>query len=450
MRPFPYQDGSEHRRSRNSRSVLLVNSEYPPRNSGGTPRVIALVKHLPEYGWDAVVLTGPGDDGAPVPPGLVGTTVLRAPLSVGPARAGASLAAGHRSPNGSLAHISLAVSRVARRLSFPDHYAGWVRRAVALGTEAARDNGLVAIWSSGPRWSCHSVGYALAQRTGLPWVVEFRDPFAGLPPKACGHGRVWCARAASVETAWLARAQAVVVTSQTMREDLLRRLPSVSEQALHVITNGFDPAWFSGASQCRARQGPRTLTYLGSFYGTRSLRPLAEGARIALAAEPGIGSRIKVRIVGPNAAHLKREYAGHPSLQLMDICGQVSFAESAAIMEASDFLLLIKETDPAMDYAIPTKLFQYLGARRPVLALSSDCEATRLLEAAGVAMRVQPDNPEAIANAILHLGETDGAPEWYSPRDDATTRYAWPYLAHQCAALLSSVSQPGRRFTMKG
>ena len=90
--------------------LLVVANPYPPVASAGTTRLVRFLRHLPEHGWEATVLTTKSSGPADVPAGV---RVLRAPVPM-PRQL---LGGGPRS------------KRVHDWVSVPDPYAAWIAPA---------------------------------------------------------------------------------------------------------------------------------------------------------------------------------------------------------------------------------------------------------------------------------------------------------------------------------
>ncbi|MGH8802466.1 MAG: hypothetical protein ACREX6_09285, partial [Casimicrobiaceae bacterium] len=145
--------------------VLMIAYHFPPlAGSSGIQRTLRFVRHLPEFGWEPVILTtmigayertSPDLD-ADVPAGLI---VERA-FAFDAAR-----------------HLALA-GRYPGPLARPDRWMTWRWDAVRRGMDLVRRLRPEAIWSTYPIATAHVIGAALERRTGLPWIADFRDPMA--------------------------------------------------------------------------------------------------------------------------------------------------------------------------------------------------------------------------------------------------------------------------------
>ncbi len=124
------------------------------------------------------------------------------------------------------------------------------------------------------------------------------------------------------------------------------------------------------------------------------------------------------------------EGAGAGAVQV-SLLGSLQREESLALQRAADALLLLAQ--PARSQLVNFKLFEYLAAGTPVLALAAGTEAGRIAADAGIAPIVRADDPDAIAGALgaLVRGELQG------PDPGASARYSYPAAAEAMAAVLS-------------
>ena len=66
----------------------------------------------------------------------------------------------------------------------------------------------------------------------------------------------------------------------------------------------------------------------------------------------------------------------------------------------SHILLVIKHVDPEYRGMVPGKLYEYIGARRPILGLLPEGEAASLVADLRRGEVVAPDDPHAVASAL--------------------------------------------------
>jgi glycosyltransferase involved in cell wall biosynthesis len=392
------------------RRLLYVSYIFPPMVAGGAPRAHQFCKYLPEFGWAPTVLTGPAtaaeavDDGALRElPGCV--AVVRAPCPL--AERGSR---GLPNPRAGLAGFVRRAARAACRLALlPDRQVLWKSGAVRAGLEASRREPHDAILATFGPGSNLLVGQRLAELTGLPLVVEFRDLWADLPHPVFAtplHRRL----AERMERRAVAAARRVVAVSERMAGHLAARHGRRPEEVV-AIANGFDPADLARVRDAREGQGPDRpfrLCYAGSVYGQYDLGPFLDVLG-ELARQGAVSSEnLRVEFVGnfPPEEVARRGLAG-----LVECRPHVPHAAVFDAFARADALLVIEAPGYWAEFSYAAKVFDYLLPGKPVLALvEAGGNSARLLEAAGLGRIAHPADRAAIRGALLDVLRLKGAP----------------------------------------
>ena len=380
-------------------AVLLIAYHYPPCvGSSGLQRTLAFSRYLPRQGWSPVVLTCTAGAYAQTSPAQLKDIPAEARVVRAWARdASRLLNVGGRYPFAA---------------TLPDRWLSWFPHAVWSGVRAARRYGVSCIWSTYPIATAHLIGAAIARLTGLPWVADFRDPMVELDA-ATGEQfprepRLRRARL-RVESKVVARAARLVFCTETARRICLERYPQLSASRTCVIQNGYNEELFaevSGVGVASASAGaPVRLVHSGTIYPGRDRGPDALFAAIrALAARevirPG-GFSLVLRATNCDE-HLRGliEQAGiAPFVQLAPA---IPYREALAEMLQTTALLVLQGS--TSNAAVPAKLYEYLRAGRPILALTDSAgETAATLERAGGAYLAALDDPAAISERLHEL-----------------------------------------------
>jgi len=369
----------------------MLAYHFPPiRGSSGVHRTLKFSRHLADHGWEAMVLTvhpraypATGEDQmGDVPAGMV----VRRSFALDTAR-----------------HLSLA-GRYPGALALPDRWASWLLSAVPAGLALVRRYRPRVLWSTFPVATAHLAGLALARLTGLPWVADFRD---SMTEDAYPPGRVRWRTWRGIEARTLRRAQRSVFTTPGTLAMYTERYPGVDPARLRVIANGYDEEAFGeaerDAASARAADGGRPLTLIHSgllYPSERDPRPFF--AALAGLVNGGAVRRGDLRVVlrasghdGPYRALLEQ----HGIADVVELAPSLPYREALREMLEADGLLLFQAA--SCNHQIPAKLYEYLRARRPILALTDprgDTAAT--LRAAGLDTIVALDAEQAIAQAL--------------------------------------------------
>jgi glycosyltransferase involved in cell wall biosynthesis len=257
--------------------VLMIASAFPPTGGPGVQRSAKFAKYLPQCGWGPVVVAANGDADLPRDESLLADLPADLPVhrltGCDPRPA---LRALRRSAGPLAGKLAWRGERLINRLlagMYPDRLVCWALRAFPRCRRLIDAHDVAVIYSTYSPASNHLLGWWLHAATGLPWVADFRDLWTddyGYAPAS--RWRYWLDRA--LESAVLARADAVIAVSPGQRDLLAARVPQASAKFV-TITNGFDASDLgplpipNEAPPPPPREGAFTLTFTGSFLSDR-------------------------------------------------------------------------------------------------------------------------------------------------------------------------------------
>lgn len=384
--------------------VLLVSYYFPPAGGGGVQRVLSWCRHLPRHGIEVTVL-------APEEPHWVDqdTTLVIPPETRVIRTADPSPEA--VIPKDALAQVR-GVQRAWRRLTLqprrfavPDIHRRW--RAPAVRAALASGEHWDLVISSSPPETTHLIARDIAKRLGIPWVADYRDSWLDLPHLRMSSPLVRCKHRRNVRlaTKLMRDAAAAVTVSEPLADDLRRRHPSLD---VTVIENGIETA---EAARAHSRadgfrdRGQFVVAYTGNFFGRQSAASFLAGVHRAMETDDDLAHDLALRFVGGLKPHELEQ-----ARALGDCFEHVRFLRHDDVLaqqRAADLLLFYVAPGRGSQGVFTGKVFEYVAARRPVLALSpSDNVASELLDRAGSTRhgggaRIDPDDVEAIAHALL-------------------------------------------------
>jgi glycosyltransferase involved in cell wall biosynthesis len=219
----------------------------------------------------------------------------------------------------------------------------------------------------------------------------------------------------------------------------LRAPPAIGPEKVTVIPMGFDSEAFTGLVP---NHRPRfTITHFGSFYGPRSPGPFLIALGECVQEHPNLSKEIAVLFFGlfePRLRKLAEELVRRHHLDgIVRFEGTIPYETGLQHLVSSHVLLLVTAPGWTGQKLIPTKLFEYLAAGRPILALTPDGAAAQVMRAANGGMIVEPDNIPAIRTAILELYQTWREGRLISLADrDVVAGFAWRELTGNFVATL--------------
>ena len=340
--------------------VLLVAYHFPPEPAAGALRPGFLARYLAEFGWEPIVLTrelGRSTDpscriiAAPVLGESLERTIRRSLQPDGSSAAPASNAA--RLPTS-----RLLLRWLKRNLYFPDSAAGWIVPAIFHGLSMARTIPIDAVVSTAPPPTSHVVGAAIAALLRRPWIADFRDLWYGNPTPSGGPLRLQIERL--LERVLIRRARQVTTISAA----LARHLRELHRRDVSVIPNALDPSDWSDLAGIAPRRFE--LCYTGSMYA-RSPALLFEGlAALREASDPAANTRAV--FYGPYSDHVTPLAARYGVESIVEQRGTVDRRQALVVQREASTLLVFLNTKESASRELGSKIFEYVGARRPIIA----------------------------------------------------------------------------------
>jgi len=398
-----------------SRHYLLISPYFPPAALVGAKRALNLVRHLPQLGWQPVVLAAPPLD-APQDDDLLATVPEGTPVSYGFVgrlrRLAHSRAASRPVPRKELPLRRPTLLGWDRQYLTPfDRFIVDVPAAVREGLKLIRHHNLQAIQVSADPWSGLLVGRILAQCTGLPLVPDLRDPWSAHDGKMALRPPPARALLRHVERQVFQHAAVVVLNTQDCleryRELYAGRIPA---ERFVCIRNAFDETLFHTADVEPA--AVPTLLHFGKFRVLVDPDALLHGFK-RLVDERGLRpTDVRYRFVGGLRPQdrLLCEQLGLSSY--VDEEPPVSYRDALPVLASAHLLTMV--VPPDYQLQVPAKLYDYMAANRPILAVSANAEVGRMLAEAGVGEAVLFGDVESVAGA---MGRAIEVP--YQPACDA-------------------------------
>jgi len=420
--------------------VLVITYHFPPRPTVASLRLRGLAWYLPEFGWEAVILTAALPD-KPDPRFEVIETQYHDCLGFGkrllkldsqsPLIAQVKNKLNVKSERSPLDFILAAIGEIT---AYPDPQRGWRRFAVEAGKDILRQQDIKAMISSSPPETSHIIAKRLKDEFKVPWVADFRDPWTQHYYYSYSPLRKVIERRLELNT--LSTADTMVTVSQPAADDLhsLHR-----KKPVYIIPNGFDPAEVNTTPGNLT--GKFTITYTGNLYaGKQSPEPLFAALRDLITEGSMDAGDIEVRFYGIEAGWIDKQSERYGLTGIVRQFGIVPREVALNMQRESQLLLLLKWNDPKQRGFYTAKIFEYLAARRPVLAVGGFPDVIdRLLNEtkAGVSGQTGEDI-KALLLRFYQEYKSTGAVS-YSGDEAETGKYSHREMAKKFAAILDSL-----------
>lgn len=400
------------RRTGNIRA-LVIAYYFPPMGLSGVQRTAKLVKYLPDEGVDVTVLTvRPGgyfafDQSLLQEVQREGVTIVRTPSAdptqlFGRERQVALPTEGGRRP----------LAAASQFLLQPDNKIGWLPFAVRAGRRILDQVEHDVIFATAPPYTGLMVAERLAAHSGLPLVTDFRDDWVGNPRHTYPTSlhRRWAERQ---ETRVLERSARIHVINEHIAASISARNPSAAAR-IHVVPQGFDPDDFDTATDTtdiaghahetrRVAEDRCTFLYTGVFYDVQRPDTFIKAFAEAGDRDETFRRQGRARFVGLVPASLASLVSSLGLDERVSVAGYLSHPETVGEQRDADVLWLTIGHREGAEGISTGKLYEYLGARKPILGLVPDGVARNTLAGSGIATCVDPDSVEEAANAMLDM-----------------------------------------------
>jgi len=302
----------------------------------------------------------------------------------------------------------------------------WFLPAFLTGFWLTKKNVFSVIYSTGGANSAHLAGYLLWRTTGLPWIAEVHDPMVHSAWSGSDQAARW---AKWLEALICTHATGAFWFTDTALERARSRHPILGDRG-RVILPGAPRPDFSGIEYRKGKQ--LRIGHFGSLNNTRNLSVFLKGISIACSTNPEMASDLIVEVFGTKLDAVSRLSVDQLQLQkVVHVHGRLEWDERTQktgrqrvleAMRTADLLLLLHGTDAFCEEYIPSKLYEYLWTRRPILGLTwKNAMLDRMLVEEGH-IAVPADSSDAVAIVVSHLWRKwreEGLPD--TPRESPYT-----------------------------
>ncbi|HEU4780330.1 MAG TPA: glycosyltransferase family 4 protein [Steroidobacteraceae bacterium] len=305
----------------------------------------------------------------------------------------------------------------------------WAHAATrkALAVAAKLPAGVVIATS--PPHAALIAGARVARRLKWPLILDYRDPWSAYDWPQWHRG--WIAQwlAARIEGRLVRRSSARVLNTPNMGEWFAESFSQAAAAKNFVIPNGFDAV---PATVAPPATGPIEIVHAGEIYGSRSLVPL-------LRAVEQLGARhcerpIHVTTYGALPAAERQRIAEAGLTAFIDERPRIPFSSLFAELQRAHVLLAV--VSDHMTYSAPYKIYDYMAAGRPILALAPrDAALYDLLADSGAGRCVEPTDIDNIELALEKILFSDGP-----VARTRVDRFLWSNLAQQYRVAIETVT----------
>jgi colanic acid biosynthesis glycosyl transferase WcaI len=374
--------------------ILYVSQYFPPEMGAPAARAVELSRHWAATGHEVTVLTGFPNHPTGVVPSEYRDKFRRL-----------------------VAHEQIDAVNVVRTwlLPFPNrkayerilNYSSFCASAASTGLFLSRPDVVIA---TSPQLLVGLSGWWLARFKRVPFIFEVRDLWPeSLAAVGMGDGNSLLHRSLAKIAGFLYRHSDRIVVVTPAFEDYLVEHWRVPREKISVIENGvetdvFAPTTFTTDPATSLRrelgvEGKFVVSYIGTMGMAHGLETIISTAMQLQGTNPEIAFLLLGE--GAEKEHIVA-LARERALSNLRFIDQQPREKIPAYISASDVCLVLLKKADVFKTVIPTKMLEFMSCARPVI-LGVDGQARSILEEARGGLVIEPENAEALANAIRYL-----------------------------------------------
>ncbi|MBN1143635.1 MAG: glycosyltransferase family 4 protein [Bacteroidales bacterium] len=427
-------------------TVLIITYYWPPSGGSAVLRWLKFAKYLRMYGWEPVIYTPSNpepqeiDDSLikDIPPGL---EIIKRPITEPYSlykwltgkkqheRMGVALMT-NRKKQGLAGKIAL---WIRSNLFIPDPRMLWITPSVKYLAKYLAKHPANLIISTGPPHSMHLIGRRLKNKTGIKWVADFRDPWTNID----FYQELMLARWADrrhrkLEQRVLNEADHIITVSPGMTSEF--RLKGAGH--VTTLTNGFDEL---PAEASKPDNAKFSITHLGSLPKSRNPENLWRALSELIRRHEPFATALEIKLIGKCDAAVDDSLQRYELQQYVTRTAFVPHLETTAILCNSSVLLLSINNTPNAKGILTNKFFEYLSARRPVIAIGPpDGDAATILRETSAGKIFGYNEVEPLKAYILELFNLYSHNKLFI-NSDGIEQYSRQNLSKQLSELLNRI-----------
>jgi glycosyltransferase involved in cell wall biosynthesis len=397
--------------------LLIIAYYYPPINTGGTQRPLKMGQYLPQFGHDVTILTH-----------TYGKTTIEAGNPPIMRVQDISFNKGKTTIPRKLQWLGLRLytellNRVGKYHSI---YSWWLRKVIKSSEDIIQQVQPDVIIATYPPIETLEIGLHLSKTFNIPLLVDFRDGliFESIESKRIAQYSCIRDMYKRIEAEAVTHAHAVTTIAQPISDYFQETYATACGE---VISNGFDPVdW----EQLPALDVPFddncfNIVFTGRFGlsdKTSQVEFFFAALRQVIQKEQSLKDRIKIHLVGEYSTQELRQIQDLIRIGVIQLHGFVSRQKALTYQRAADLLLII--TSLHRTSLVTGKIFEYLYAGKPILALTYKTVLEKMIQETRSGWTVHPQQTDAIAQLLQRIFTEPGFYESYQPDSEVIQSYS--------------------------
>lgn len=382
--------------------VLIITYYWPPAGGSGVQRWLKFVKYFRDFGIEPVIYTVANPKYALEDESLAkdipeGIEILKQPIwepnnILGKRK---KISAGFLATNPS--KMSKLLHYVRANYFIPDARKFWIRPSIRYLSKYLNKNEVDVVISTGPPHSMHLIGNELKKKFDIKWISDFRDPwteidyFHQLPLTEKAFKKHH-----DLEKKVLENSDAVLVVGALMKSNYKK-----FNATIHVISNGYDTSVENKVIELDKKF---SITHIGLMNDDRNPKLLWKVLEALNEEVEGFVDDLQLNLIGKVASSCLEEIKERNLVHQLELIDYLPHAKVQQLQKASQVLLLAVNNVPSAKGIITGKIFEYLLAKRPILAIGPvDGDLSKLLQETNSGVIIDFENEISLKSCILEF-----------------------------------------------
>ncbi len=424
-------------------NILLVNYDYPPVGGIGTQRIFHFAKYLKQLGHNPVVLTNSHGLGKSQDLTLFNDPCFQNVKTY--RMGGSSLIPYHRTAYKGIRNHVYKAGLALRYFWFGQIFYAWYKDCRPELRRLVEEERIHCVWTTAPSYASLYFGRYLKRNLSVPWIIDLRDSMY----RRMATEPNWSNRLLEVvnrlwEREFCCTADHIICVSDPMRENMIARVSGCElRPKSSVIPNGYDPDDYEVTPNPRSESGKDStihIVYTGTLIGRRKPISFMTAVQELLRSNQELSERIRFTFAGLIDNDIQRYIEDMLDGAQHEFLGFVDRKEVIRLQTSADILLLLTIEIPHLfsSEIMTGKIFEYIGANRPIFATTPPGPLRELIKAEKFGWAADSGNSDDILRLLKQAIDelTSGRLQSFKPKESVRKSFSRQCQAQSLARIM--------------